>query len=80
VVHDSWCGVQIVQHKRTLSTFITEVLRAGLHLEQLIEGEFNAALAQEDHADPTRWYSAPRARLMPTTFIVKARKPLAQLK
>jgi SAM-dependent methyltransferase len=80
VLRDSWCGVQIVQHKRTLSTFITEVLRAGLHLEQLIEGEFNAALAQEDHADPTRWYSAPRARLMPTTFIVKARKPLAQLK
>ena len=28
--------------------------------------------AQED---PARWYSRARARLMPTTFIVKARKP-----
>ncbi len=76
VLLDSWCGVPIVQHKRTLSTFINEVLRAGLQLEQLIEGEFNAALANDDHADPIRWYSAPRAQVMPTTFIVKARKPL----
>ena len=78
VLLDSWCGVPIVQHKRTLSTFINEVIRAGLQLEQLIEGEFNAALAKDDHLDPTRWYSAPRAQLMPTTLIVKARKPSAQ--
>jgi hypothetical protein len=42
----------------------------------MIEGEYNAALAKDDHLDPTRWYSAPQARLIPTTFIVKARKPL----
>jgi SAM-dependent methyltransferase len=72
---DSWCGVPIVQHKRTLATFVTTVLQAGLQLEQLIEGEFNAALAKDEHADPTRWYAAPRAHMMPTTFIVKARKP-----
>ena len=78
VLLDSWCGVPIVQHKRTLSTFINAVVRAGLQLEQLIEGEFNAALAKDDHADPSRWYSALRAQLMPTTFIVKARKPLVQ--
>jgi ubiquinone/menaquinone biosynthesis C-methylase UbiE len=76
VLLDTWCGVPIVQHKRTLSTFLNAIVQAGLQLEQLIEGEFNAALAKDDHADPTRWYSAPRAQLMPTTFIVKARKPL----
>jgi SAM-dependent methyltransferase len=78
VLHESWCGVPIVQQRRTLSTFLNEVVRAGLHLERLIEGELNAALAKQEHADPNRWYSVPRARLMPTTFIVKARKPQAQ--
>jgi SAM-dependent methyltransferase len=77
VLHDSWCGVPIVQHTRTLSTFIDAVVRAGLQIEQLIEGEFNAELAKDDHADPACWYSAPRAQLMPTTFIVKARKPVS---
>ena len=75
VLLDAWCEVPIVQHKCTLSTFINVIVRAGLQLEQLIEGEFNAALAKEEHADPARWYSAPQAQLMPTTFIVKARKP-----
>src|SRR4051812_8519784 len=69
---------RLLQHKRTLATFINAVVRAGLQIEQLVEGEFNAALAQESHADPSRWYSAPRAQLMPTTFILKARKPLMQ--
>jgi SAM-dependent methyltransferase len=78
ILLDSWCGVPIVQHKCTLATFINAVVRAGLQIEQLVEGEFNTALAQESHADPSRWYSAPRAQLMPTTFILKARKPLMQ--
>jgi SAM-dependent methyltransferase len=74
---DSWCGVPIVQHKRTLATYINAVVQAGLQLERLVEAEFNAKLAEHSHADPARWYSAPRAQMMPTTFIVKARKPLA---
>jgi hypothetical protein len=78
VLRDSWCGVPIVQHKRTLATFINTVVCAGLHLEQLIEAEFNPALAQESHTDPSRWYSAPRAQAMPTTVIIKARKPITQ--
>jgi hypothetical protein len=34
----------------------------------------NAAAVKEAHANPARWYSAARACLMPTTFIIKARK------
>jgi hypothetical protein len=30
---------------------------------------------KEAHVDPARWYSADRARVMPTTLIIKARKP-----
>lgn len=74
--HASWKGVPIVINRRTLSTFVTETVRTGLQIEALLEGSFNADVANEDHVDPARWYSAARARLMPTTFIIKARKPL----
>jgi SAM-dependent methyltransferase len=73
--HSSWKGVPIVIQHRTLGTFITEIARAGLRIEALVEGELNADLAKEAHVDPARWYSVPRARMMPTTFIIKARKP-----
>jgi len=58
-----------------LGTFITEIARAGLRIEALVEGELNPDLAKEEHTDPARWYSVSRARMMPTTFIIKARKP-----
>ena len=73
--HTSWKGVPIVIHRRTLGTFVTEVVRAGFQIEALVEGAFNADLATEAHVDPARWYAAARARLMPTTFIIKARRP-----
>lgn len=73
--HTSWKGVPIVIYRRTLSTFVTQIVQAGLQIEALVETPFNADAANETHLDPARWYSAARARLMPTTFIVKARKP-----
>ena len=73
--HQSWSGVPIVIQHCTLGTFINEVVRAGLHIERLVEGELNTALATEAHADPARWYSVSRATLVPTTFVLKARKP-----
>ena len=73
--HRSWKGVPIVTQRLTLGTFIGEVIRAGLHLEALVETPLDMAAAKADEADPARWYSVDRARVMPTTFIVKARKP-----
>ena len=73
--HTSWKGVPIVIQRRTLGTFITEIARAGLRIEALVEGELNPDLAKEAHTDPARWYSVSRARMMPTTFVIKARKP-----
>ena len=73
--HASWKGVPIVIQHRTLGTFIGEVIRAGLQLEALVETPLNAAAVTEAEADPARWYSVDRARVMPTTFIIKARKP-----
>ena len=73
--HQSWKGVPIVIERRTLSTFVGQIIRAGLQLEALIETPLNAAAVRDAHVDPARWYSEARARVMPTTLIIKARKP-----
>jgi hypothetical protein len=73
--HASWKGVPIVIQRRTLSAFVGQVIQAGLRVEALVETPFNSLAANESHADPARWYSVPRASVMPTTFIIKARKP-----
>jgi len=74
--HASWKGVPIVTQHRTIGTWVAAIVAAGLQIEALVEGEFNPDAANEAHADPARWYSVARASLMPTTFILKARKPL----
>ena len=71
----SWKGVPIVIHRRTLATFVGQIIQAGLQIEALVETPLDSGVANEAHADPARWYSVPRARVMPTTFIIKARKP-----
>src|SRR5258706_15538309 len=74
--HTSWKGVPIVIQRRTLGTFVGQIIQAGLQIEALVETPLNTAGAKEDHADPARWDSVPRASVMPTTFIIKARKRL----
>jgi SAM-dependent methyltransferase len=71
----SWKGAEIVIHHRKLSTYLNALVCAGLVVEQVIESEPNLALAREQDFAPDKWYSVPRAQLLPTTFIVKARKP-----
>jgi SAM-dependent methyltransferase len=73
--HASWKGVPIVIQRWTLSTFFGHIIRAGLNIEAFVETPLNPAAANESHTDPARWYSVPRASMMPTTFIIKARKP-----
>jgi len=73
--HASWKGVPIVIFRRTLGTFLGQIVQAGLNIEALIETPVEPASVKNEHLDPARWYSVDRARLMPTTFIVKARKP-----
>lgn len=62
--HASWKGVPIVIHDRTLATFVGGLVHAGLRLEALVETPV-----------PGRWYSIAREQTVPTTFIIKARKP-----
>lgn len=75
--HESWRGVPIVIRRRTLSTFVNAVVRAGLQLDSLIEAPLDESTAAAEHYDLTRWYSVARARMMPTTFIITASKPVS---
>ena len=75
VLHPSWRGVEIVINHRKLSTYLNSIVQSGLAIEQIIESEPNIALAREQDFDPAKWYSVPRAQLIPTTFIVKTIKP-----
>ncbi|MBI5032528.1 MAG: class I SAM-dependent methyltransferase [Chloroflexi bacterium] len=74
-IDPSWKGVEIVLHPRVMSTYINRIIQAGLVLERLIESDVNMDVAREQDYAPDKWYSVPRAKLIPTTFIVKARKP-----
>jgi SAM-dependent methyltransferase len=76
VLHPNWNGVEIVINHRKLSTYLNAIVKSGLLIEQIIESEPNTALARKQHFDPAKWYSVPRAKLIPTTFIVKAHKPV----
>ncbi|HEX5808841.1 MAG TPA: hypothetical protein VFY25_09265 [Anaerolineales bacterium] len=64
----------VINHRK-LSTYLNAVVQAGMVLEQVIESEPDPAVGREQDFSPEKWYSIPRAQLMPTTFIVKARKP-----
>lgn len=76
VIDPSWKGVEIVINHRTLSTYLNAVIESGLLIERVVETEPNVALARQQDYAPEKWYSLPRARCIPTTFIVKARKPI----
>ena len=75
VLNRSWRDVEIVINHRRLSTYLNAIIQSGLILEQIVESEPNTALAREQDFAPEKWYSVPRSKLMPTTFIVKAEKP-----
>lgn len=75
VLHPSWNGVEIVINHRMLSTYLNAIIQSGLTIEQVMESRPNMALVREQDLNPEKWYSVPRAQLMPTTFIVKAYKP-----
>ncbi len=70
----SWNGGPIVMQARKLSTFLNSIVASGLRIEKVIESDLHESESGlRDY--PRRWYSKDRAKLMPTTLIVKASKP-----
>jgi SAM-dependent methyltransferase len=72
---DSWHGVPVVQQRRTLATYLNALTDAGLRLDRLEEPPPAPARVRPQDRDPEKWYSLHRARLMPTTLIVRAHRP-----
>jgi SAM-dependent methyltransferase len=74
-VTDNWRGKStVVMQRRKLSTYINELVNTGFSIEQVIECDLAEKYANEDDTFNERWYSVFRAKLMPTTIIIKARK------
>jgi SAM-dependent methyltransferase len=73
--YESWKGVPIVIQRCTLGTFVGQIIQAGLQIEALVETPLDPSAVKDAHVDPARWYSVARASVMPTTLIIKARKP-----
>lgn len=71
-------GVSMVRHPRKISTFVNALTNAGFVVEQMVETDVSTERVREAQLSPERRYSIPRAQLMPTTVIFKARKPRTQ--
>ncbi|WP_173917814.1 class I SAM-dependent methyltransferase [Halobacillus sp. Marseille-Q1614] len=64
-------GIQAVMKRRTLSTYINELIQAGFTIEKLIEG---SGRSEAEASYSQRYYSSFKASKVPATFIIKVRK------
>ncbi len=71
---DSWLGAPFVQIPRKLSTYINSLIDARFNIERVIESAIDTTWVNDHNFMPEYWYSVPRAKLIPTTMIIKARK------
>lgn len=75
VYRESWKGVPVVMQRRKLDTYINGLIDTGFVVERLVESPVDTTVTHEHNLDPQYWYALQRAELMPTTLIVKVRKP-----
>lgn len=73
-LQDSWLGAPFVQSPKKLSTYINSLIDAGLEIERVVESAVDTTWVKSHNFAPEYWYSVPRAKLMPTTVIIKVRK------
>jgi ubiquinone/menaquinone biosynthesis C-methylase UbiE len=69
--HDSWRGTLIVMHNRKISTFINELINTGFVIDKVIE---DSRVDDNDTSHSSKWYSGTKARIIPSTFIIKCHK------
>lgn len=67
-------NVQATLYKRKISTYINELNRVGFKIERIEESEPSSSFDGELAEPSTNYYSLYKARMVPTTFIIKARK------
>ncbi len=57
-----------------LSTYINELAKAGFKLETLIEGDLSDKYQKQGAATSGKYYTLEKARIVPSSFILKGRK------
>ncbi|MFP3414652.1 hypothetical protein SB773_24205 [Bacillus sp. SIMBA_074] len=67
-------NVQATLYKRKISTYINELNRVGFTIERIEEPEPSSSFDEELAEPSTKYYSLYKARMVPTTFIIKVRK------
>lgn len=75
-VWDSFKGenLPIVMPRRKLSTYINQLVEAGFKIEKVIEGEVSSEYDGQNEDFSSNYYSLYKTRIVPNTFIIKARK------
>ncbi|MBS4192081.1 class I SAM-dependent methyltransferase [Bacillus sp. FJAT-49705] len=76
VMFNSFKGEQlpVILHRRKLETYINSLIEAGFKIERLIEGNASSRFNSEEDAFTEKYYSLYKTRMVPNTFIIKARK------
>ncbi|SDY00289.1 class I SAM-dependent methyltransferase [Paenibacillus sp. CF384] len=69
--HEAWRGTPIVMHNRKVSTFINALIGAGFVIDAVIE---ESEVDEGDTVNPAKWYSGAKARIIPSTLIIKCHK------
>ncbi|MEK5040343.1 class I SAM-dependent methyltransferase [Sporosarcina sp. FSL K6-3457] len=69
--HEAWHEPVIMQQYK-VSTYINTLIECGFQIEKVIE---EVSLSEEDKEKHTNsWYSYEKAKMMPTTLIIKCKK------
>jgi len=69
--HEAWHAPAIMQQYK-VSTYINTLIECGFQIEKVIE---EVSLTEEDKKKHTNsWYSYEKAKMMPTTLIIKCKK------
>ena len=69
--HEAWGNPAIMQQYK-VSTYINALISNGFKIEKVIE---DTHYSEEDNKrDEKRWYSFEKAKLLPTTIIIKSEK------
>lgn len=66
---------EAVFHPRQLSTYLNAMTDAGLFIERVIEPKQNTKSARPQDFQPGGYYSVAKTNLVPSTLIVRSRKP-----
>ncbi|MCA1320622.1 class I SAM-dependent methyltransferase [Bacillus tianshenii] len=70
--HEAWENTAMMQQSK-VSTYINTLIDQGFHIERIVEDVRLSEKDRERHSN--RWYSYEKATMVPTTLIIKCRKP-----